>query len=176
MSEGHRPRFQVLLQLWRKTARFARRRYSSSGSRSQAPHALQQRQEARRRLCRRCRLFRSRSHSSPCRLVVGHFLCWHRLPGLPDFVDCAPRRASNSASRCPRHCPASLTLRHNTLCLSKACHSDRRDGAFCRPGVEVRFSIARFLCDESRGSRRFLLHSFPLFANRFFFPLSPKIK
>ena len=31
----------------------------------------------------------------------------------------------------------------------KNCHSDRRDGAFCRPEAEVRFSIERFLCDES---------------------------
>src|SRR5271157_196425 len=32
---------------------------------------------------------------------------------------------------------------------SKNCHSDRRDGGSGRPGAEVRFSIARFLCDES---------------------------
>ena len=41
------------------------------------------------------------------------------------------------------------------------CHSDRRDGVFCRPGAEVRFSIARFLCDESLSNFRFQ-HRFSL--------------
>lgn len=40
------------------------------------------------------------------------------------------------------------------------CHSDQRDGAFGRPGVAVRFSIARFVCDESLCNFGFQVHSF----------------
>ena len=50
----------------------------------------------------------------------------------------------------------------------RTCHSDRRDGGFGRPGAEVRFSIARFLCDES-------LLNFGILAEFVFPPISSEV-
>src|SRR5271157_221532 len=58
-------------------------------------------------------------------------------PGTPQTYP-----ETRSEFRLPKIC-------HSGICHCEICHSDRRDGGFRRPGAEVRFSIARLLCDES---------------------------